>query len=212
MPGSMVRAAEHFPYFQDSNKATLMTRYLITLCAISLLSLAACGKKDVKADVEPVETEGQTESPESQPKPEPEVSDESPAQPDEADSGLPAPADVAAAPADAVATSSGLVSKVIVVGDGTVNPGPTSIVRVHYTGWTTDGNMFDSSVLRKESISFPLDKVIKGWQEGVQLMVEGEMRRFWIPADLAYGETPAREGAPAGMLVFDVELIAIEQP
>jgi FKBP-type peptidyl-prolyl cis-trans isomerase len=185
-----------------------MTRYLITLCAISLLSLAACGKKDVKPDAQPVEPNTQTEAPASQP----ESSDETPEQPDEANSGLPAPADVAAAPTDAVVTSSGLASKVLVAGDGTVNPGSTSVVRVHYTGWTTDGKMFDSSVLRNESISFPLDKVIKGWQEGVQLMVEGELRRFWIPADLAYGETPEREGAPAGMLVFDVELIAIEQP
>ncbi len=69
--------------------------------------------------------------------------------------------------------------------------------------------MFDSSVVRGEAIIFPLNRVIKGWTEGVQLMVVGEKRRFWIPADLAYGEKPSN-GAPGGMLVFDVELLAIK--
>jgi FKBP-type peptidyl-prolyl cis-trans isomerase len=81
-------------------------------------------------------------------------------------------------------------------------------VEVHYSGWTTDGQLFDSSVLRAESITFPLNQVIPGWTEGVQLMVEGEHRRFWIPANLAYGNSPP-PGAPAGTLVFDVELIKI---
>jgi len=86
--------------------------------------------------------------------------------------------------------------------------GATSNVTVHYTGWTTDGKMFDSSVVRGEPSTFPLDKVIKGWTEGVQMMVVGEKRRFWIPANLAYGDNP-RPGAPKGMLVFDVELLSI---
>ncbi|MFT6864882.1 MAG: FKBP-type peptidyl-prolyl cis-trans isomerase, partial [Akkermansiaceae bacterium] len=73
----------------------------------------------------------------------------------------------------------------------------------------TDGKMFDSSEARGEPISFPLNGVIKGWTEGVQLMVEGEKRRFWIPGNLAYGDTPSRSGAPSGTLVFDVELIKI---
>ena len=79
-------------------------------------------------------------------------------------------------------------------------------VTVHYTGWTTDGKPFDSSVTRGEPITFPLSNVIPGWTEGVQLMVEGEKRRFWIPAKLAY---EGQQG-PQGMLVFDVELIAIK--
>ena len=117
-----------------------------------------------------------------------------------------APADVAAPPADAEKTASGLASKVLAKGTGTRHPTATSRVRVHYTGWTTDGVMFDSSVVRGEPIVFGLNQVIAGWTEGVQLMVEGEKRRLWIPEKLAYRGMP---GAPAGMLVFDVELIAI---
>jgi FKBP-type peptidyl-prolyl cis-trans isomerase len=120
---------------------------------------------------------------------------------------IPAPADVAAPPADAVTTASGLATKVLKPGTGTTKPGPASRVRVHYSGWTTDGQMFDSSVSRNEPISFGLNQVISGWTEGVQLMVEGEKRRLWIPEQLAYG---GRAGAPQGMLVFDVELIKIE--
>jgi len=118
-----------------------------------------------------------------------------------------APADVAAIPADAEVTSSGLASKVLREGSGTRRPNETSQVRVHYSGWTTDGEMFDSSVARGQPISFPLSRVIAGWTEGVQLMVVGEKRRFWIPEGLAY---QGQEGAPAGMLVFDVDLLAIE--
>ncbi|MGC6426835.1 MAG: FKBP-type peptidyl-prolyl cis-trans isomerase [Akkermansiaceae bacterium] len=113
------------------------------------------------------------------------------------------PVDVAAPPADAVKTASGLASKVLVKGTGKEKPGPTSRVTVHYTGWTTDGKMFDSSVTRGKPSTFGLNQVIAGWTEGLQLMVVGEKRRFWIPVDLAYQNRP---GKPAGMLVFDVEL------
>ncbi len=121
---------------------------------------------------------------------------------------LPAPSDVAAAPADAQKMPSGLASKVIKAGTGKVKPAPTDKVKVHYTGWTTDGKMFDSSRTRGKPITFPLNRVIKGWTEGVGLMVVGEQRRLWIPAKMAYGEKP-RPGAPAGNLTFDVELLEI---
>jgi peptidylprolyl isomerase len=120
---------------------------------------------------------------------------------------IPPPADVASPPADATTTASGLVTRVLTPGDGTKHPTARSKVRVHYTGWTTDGRMFDSSVARNEPISFALHQVIPGWTEGVQLMIEGETRRLWIPEKLAYAGAP---GAPKGMLVFDVELITIE--
>ncbi len=119
---------------------------------------------------------------------------------------LAAPDDVAAPPASATTTASGLATRVLKAGTGTTHPSATSRVKVHYTGWTTDGEMFDSSVQRGEPATFGLNQVIAGWTEGVQLMVEGESRRMWIPQDLAYG---GRAGAPKGMLVFDVELLAI---
>jgi peptidylprolyl isomerase len=122
---------------------------------------------------------------------------------------LPAPPDVAASPADAKKTASGLAYKVLQPGKGTKHPTATSSVTVHYTGWTTDGKMFDSSVTRNQTATFPLNRVIAGWTEGVQLMVEGEKARFWIPGSLAYDNSP-RPGAPKGMLVFDIELISIQ--
>jgi FKBP-type peptidyl-prolyl cis-trans isomerase len=120
---------------------------------------------------------------------------------------IPAPSDVAAPAPDATVTASGLATKILQPGTGTQHPRANSRVRVHYSGWTTDGQMFDSSVARTEPISFGLSQVIAGWTEGVQLMVEGEKRRLWIPDKLAYG---GQRGAPQGMLVFDVELLKIE--
>jgi peptidylprolyl isomerase len=117
---------------------------------------------------------------------------------------IPAPPDVAAPPADARKAPSGLASKVLEPGTGTLHPARTDLVTVHYTGWTTDGKMFDSSVSRGRPSTFPLDRVIAGWTEGVQLMVAGEKRRFWIPEALAY----KGQRDPKGTLVFDVELIS----
>ena len=119
------------------------------------------------------------------------------------------PADVKAAPADATKTASGLAYTVLKKGSGTKHPVPTDQVEVHYAGWTTDGNLFDSSYKRGQTAKFGLSQVIKGWTEGVQLMNEGDKFRFWIPGNLAYGDTPSRPGAPAGTLVFDVELVKI---
>ncbi len=120
------------------------------------------------------------------------------------------PSDVAVAPADAAKTASGLASKVLTKGTGSKKPAAADTVTVHYSGWTTDGKLFDSSVQRGKPTSFPLNGVIKGWTEGLQLMVEGEKRRFWIPAALAYGETPGG-GRPGGLLVFDVELLSFKE-
>src|SRR6478736_6342536 len=119
---------------------------------------------------------------------------------------IPAPANVAKPPADAIKTPSGLASVVLQPGTGTTKPTPTDMVTVHYTGWTTDGKMFDSSYARNAPSSFPVNKVIKGWGEGVQLMVTGEKRRLWIPQELAYN---GMAGRPAGMLVFDIELLDV---
>lgn len=119
----------------------------------------------------------------------------------------PIPTDVAAPPAEAKTTASGLAWRVLTPGTGTEHPSRSSTVTVHYSGWTTDGEMFDSSVRRGSPTSFGLGQVIPGWTEGVQLMVVGEKSRFWIPEGLAYKGVPGR---PQGMLVFDIELLAIE--
>ncbi|HEX3695695.1 MAG TPA: FKBP-type peptidyl-prolyl cis-trans isomerase [Polyangia bacterium] len=119
------------------------------------------------------------------------------------------PEDVGAAPVDTQRTPSGLAYRFLVRGKGKEHPKATSTVEVHYSGWTPDGVLFDSSVSRGKSTSFPLNSVIKGWTEGVQLMVVGDKARFWIPSALAYGDTPTRTGAPSGPLVFDIELLSI---
>jgi FKBP-type peptidyl-prolyl cis-trans isomerase len=123
---------------------------------------------------------------------------------------IPVPEDVEAPPADAKRTPSGLAYKFLKHGKGKEHPKADSNVEVHYSGWTPDGHLFDSSVRRGQPISFPLNGVIKGWTEGVQLMVVGDKARFWIPSALAYGDTPSRPGTPAGPLVFDVELLSIQ--
>jgi peptidylprolyl isomerase len=118
-----------------------------------------------------------------------------------------APPDVKAPPADAKKTASGLAYKILREGTGGRHPKGSAQVMVHYTGWTTDGKMFDSSVVRGQPATFPLDGVIPGWTEGLQLMFEGEKARLWIPEALAY---KGAEGKPKGMLVFDVELLKIQ--
>lgn len=104
-----------------------------------------------------------------------------------------------------ITTPSGLQYEVLKAANGE-RPRATDTVTVHYHGTLTNGDVFDSSVERGQPASFPLDRVIPGWTEGVQLMTVGEKMRFWIPERLAYkGERP-----PRGMLVFDVELLAIK--
>jgi FKBP-type peptidyl-prolyl cis-trans isomerase len=119
---------------------------------------------------------------------------------------LPAPPDVAKPPADAQKTAKGVSYKVLSKGKGGAKPTATDTVEVHYTGWTTDGKMFDSSVTRGKPTKFPLNRVIPGWTDGLQVMSEGDKVRFWIPEEMAY---KGRPGAPQGMLVFDVELLKV---
>lgn len=122
---------------------------------------------------------------------------------------IPPPPDVAAPPADALRTASGLASKVLIVGLGSIHPGLTNTVTVHYTGWTPDGKMFDSSFTDGKPVSFKLTEVISGWTEALQLMVVKEKRRFWIPGNLGYDAIPNSTG-PKGMLVFEIELLDIK--
>lgn len=111
-------------------------------------------------------------------------------------------------PSYALRTASGLAFVVLQPGSGTEHPMPTSTVTAHYEGWTTDGNKFDSSYDRGQATKLPLQHVIPGWQEAVPLMLVGEKTRFWIPAELAYGDKPGR---PQGTLIFDIELISIDE-
>lgn len=119
---------------------------------------------------------------------------------------VPAPSDVAAPPADATKSASGLAWKVMSPGKGSTQPGPKDAVIVHYTAWTTDGKMFDNSHARRVPNTFLIESVIKGWGEGVQLMTPGEKRRFWIPEEIAFR---GLAGRPKGMVVFDVELLEV---
>lgn len=112
---------------------------------------------------------------------------------------------------DVKTTASGLQYRVVKAGKGTKSPKATDTVKVHYHGTLMDGTVFDSSVERGEPISFPLNGVIKGWTEGVQLMKEGDKFQFTIPSDLAYGDQGAGgKIGPNATLIFDVELLAIE--
>lgn len=117
---------------------------------------------------------------------------------------IPPPQDVAAPPATAQTSASGLAWVVLQPGTGTIHPKQGDSVEVHYVGWSTDGKMVDSN--RTRALGYPatirLDGVIEGWMEGIPLMVVGESRRLWVPAKLAYGEAE-------GMMVFDIELLFI---
>jgi peptidylprolyl isomerase len=117
-----------------------------------------------------------------------------------------APADVEQPPEGAVTTASGLAYVVLNQGDGPA-PRITDKVTVHYTGWTTDGSMFDSSVAKGRAGRFLVNGVIAGWTEALLLMRAGSKYRLWIPEELAY---QGRAGFPAGMLVFEVSLISVD--
>ncbi len=110
-----------------------------------------------------------------------------------------------------ITTSSGLQYKVLQEGTGNQHPNATDTVKVHYHGTLLDGTVFDSSVERGEPIEFGLHQVIKGWTEGLQLMVVGEKVRLFIPSELAYGNRSAGAIKPGSTLIFDVELLGINQ-
>jgi hypothetical protein len=168
-------------------KGMRLSRLLIALgSAAALLSVPACGSST------PDSTPAATATP-----------------PPSLPPGIPPPPDVAAPPANATKTASGIAWIIVKPGTGTIHPKATSTVKVNYTGWKTNGEMFDSSVQRGTPAEFGLNQVIKGWTEGVQLMVLGEKRRFWIPGPLAYDLIPDPT-APKGMLVFDIELLDIK--
>ncbi|HKU39920.1 MAG TPA: FKBP-type peptidyl-prolyl cis-trans isomerase, partial [Polyangiales bacterium] len=120
----------------------------------------------------------------------------------------PAPPDVAAAPSDATRTSSGLAYKFLTKGGGSEKPNAWDRVTIHFTGWTEDGAMFESSRSRERPEIYDLPKVMPGWQEALPLLAVGDSMRVWLPEALAYRGTP---GAPRGNVVFDLELVSIQR-
>jgi FKBP-type peptidyl-prolyl cis-trans isomerase FkpA len=111
-------------------------------------------------------------------------------------------------------TASGLRYFDLKVGEGAMPVDPAATVMVHYTGWLTDGKKFDSSLDRGQPISFPLNRVIPGWREGVSTMKVGGKRKIIIPSELGYGARGTPDGSvpPKAMLIFDVELLKVEEP
>lgn len=109
-----------------------------------------------------------------------------------------------------ITTASGLQYEVLQSGNGEVHPAASSIVRVHYHGTLINGTVFDSSVERGETISFPLNRVISGWTEGLQLMTVGDKFRFFIPSALGYGDRSTGKIPAGSVLIFEVELFEIQ--
>lgn len=121
------------------------------------------------------------------------------------------PAAAAATNNEMKTTASGLKYLVLKHGAGTVSPKATDTVNVHYHGTLLNGTVFDSSVERGQPISFPLNRVIAGWTEGLQLMKVGDKFKFEIPPSLAYGpNSPSPKIPPNSTLVFEVELLGIQ--
>jgi FKBP-type peptidyl-prolyl cis-trans isomerase len=121
----------------------------------------------------------------------------------------PVPTDVAAPPANATKTANGAFYRQLKKGTGTEKPGPKARLKIEYTGWTTAGRLFDSSIIRGEPAVVQLDRMIRGWTEGLSNMVVGEKIRLWLPPELTFQNEP---GNPQGMLVFDLELLEILPP
>ncbi len=118
----------------------------------------------------------------------------------------PVPEDVAAPPEDARKTAAGVYYKVLKKGTGTEHPTAESTVNVHYTGWTTKGSLFDTTVVDNRPRQVPLQRATPGWTDGLQVMVVGETTRFWIPEELAY---KGKQTKPQGVVVLDIELLDI---
>ena len=193
----------------------MKTVWNLIACVALVAALTACKSKEPTSDegAAGAKSEAAAESAEGSAQ---EGAAQKVAAEDSARTDIPAPPDVAAPPDDAQRSESGLAWTVLKEGTGDKHPNPWDIVTVEYTGWTTDGRMFDSSAKRGKPAEFPLNRVIQGWQEGVQMMVPGEKRRFWIPGELAYGEAQPNDphaafGPPRGTLVFDVELLSFKE-
>lgn len=120
------------------------------------------------------------------------------------------PIDLMHPPSTATITPSGVALQVLAKGSGTIHPTASSRVSMHYSTWTAEGKLFETTVTSGHPGTFVMGNLLPGWREGVESMVVGEKTRLWIPAALAYGAKPASRKLPAGNLVFDVQLLGIE--
>jgi peptidylprolyl isomerase len=123
------------------------------------------------------------------------------------------PVDPLVQPADAVVLPSGVAYKILKPGTGNEHPALTDTITVNYSLWDATEKPLESTVKAdgsSEPATFPLGKLIPGWREAIPLMVTGEKIRLWLPAEMAYGVHPTRPGKPAGALIFEIELIAIQ--
>lgn len=181
-------------------------KYPLVLSFIAALFLIGC------TDNEQAEEEGAALSERTEEAVERDPATESAATAENQQQGqvIPPPENVAAPPENAEKTQNGVAYIVLEDQATDISPSAADVVTVHYTGWTADGRMFDSSVARGEPATFPLNALIPGWQEAVPMMTVGDKYRFWIPGDLAY-DSSNRPGAPKGMLVFDIELVDVQR-
>jgi peptidylprolyl isomerase len=120
------------------------------------------------------------------------------------------PPDLKSPPPGVFRTPSGIAILVLRAGPGTKHPSPGSRVTLNYTGWTADGQLFESTVTSGHPAVFFMGTTLAGWREGLQYMVAGEKARLWIPAALAYGDRPPDKMVPAGDLVYDIELVGFQ--
>jgi peptidylprolyl isomerase len=121
----------------------------------------------------------------------------------------PVPKDLKA-PRSAMRTRSGLAMQILQKGTGSEHPSEASRVTLHVAGWKADGTPVETTLISNHPASYTLADMIPGWREALLRMVKGEKVRVWIPAALAYGEKPGRRGVPAGDLVYELELLAID--
>jgi peptidylprolyl isomerase len=122
----------------------------------------------------------------------------------------PTPSPLKSPAAGARKLPSGVAVKWLSKGAGKVHPAPSNRVSLHQTSWTTDGALFESTVMAGQPATYVVAELLPGVRDGVEQLVVGDRARFWIPAELAYGKKPKRRGQPAGNLVYDVELLSLE--
>lgn len=122
----------------------------------------------------------------------------------------PTPADLTRPPAAALTTRSGVRVLILKRGTGKIHPAMSSRVKVHYTGWTATGELFESTAMDGHPAEVLLGTALPGWREGLPLLSPGDKARLWIPAALAHGDKPPDRKLPAGVLVYDIELLAWE--